>query len=84
MLSKNDVFYKAYVLRLWSDGDNCPWRAALACARTGARYSFATVADLVAFLEAETQPTALRAEDAEHGAAEASVGKEVSKSNIEH
>ncbi len=51
----NDIFYKAYLLRLWSDGPDTPWRAALECARTGVRYPFATVADLVAFLEAETR-----------------------------
>jgi hypothetical protein len=60
MLSKNDVCYKAYVLRLWSDGDHCPWRAALKCARTGTRHSFANLADLVTFLESETGSTLLK------------------------
>ena len=53
MLSNNG--YKAYVLRLWSDGPDGPWRAVLDCARTGAHYPFATVVDLVAFLESETE-----------------------------
>ncbi len=69
MLPKNGVSYQAYVLRLWSDGPDAPWRAALECARTGARYPFATVADLVAFLESETQivqPPALPIEDTEN------------------
>lgn len=68
MLPKSDVIYKAYVLRLWSDGHSIPWRAALDCAHTGGRYLFATVADLVAFLESETQiaqPPPLSAEDGE-------------------
>ncbi len=58
MSMKNHVPYMAYVLRLWRNGDTTPWRAALECARTGERHAFATLADLVAFLEAETQEEA--------------------------
>jgi hypothetical protein len=70
MLPKNSVPYKAYVLRLWSDGPDTSWRAALVCARTGTRHPFATVADLVAFLDSETQIAqlpALSIEDTKNG-----------------
>lgn len=70
MVSRSNVFYKAYILRLWSDGPDTPWRAALVCAHTGARHPFATVADLVTFLEFETQAatlSVLRLEDTEEG-----------------
>lgn len=46
--------YMAYVLRVWRDGPAAPWRAVLVCARTGDRHAFAELADLFAFLEAET------------------------------
>ncbi len=55
MLPKNGVLYKAYLLRLWADSPDTPVRAALECARTGERHPFATMTDLVAFLESEAQ-----------------------------
>lgn len=62
--------YMAYVLRLWCEGPNSPWRATLECARTGERYPFADLATLFAFLEAETQnarPLLVSFEDTRHG-----------------
>ena len=47
--------YLVYVLRLWRDGQETPWRAALECARTGERLPFADLPALFAFLAAETQ-----------------------------
>ncbi len=46
--------YAAYVLRVWRDGPAAPWRAVLECARTGEQHPFARLADLYAFLDAET------------------------------
>ena len=54
MLARQIYPYTAYVLRLWRDGPAAPWRAVLECARTGERHAFAELADLFAFLEAET------------------------------
>lgn len=46
--------YAAYVLRLWQEREGFPWRATLVNPRTHERASFATLPDLVAFLEDET------------------------------
>ena len=46
--------YMTYVLRLWQDGDDAPWRASLECARTGERHSFVDLSALFAFLKLET------------------------------
>jgi hypothetical protein len=49
--------YRVYLLRLWQaagkDGQ-LEWRAALEDARTGERHGFAALAQLCAFLEAQT------------------------------
>lgn len=69
MLDNYYSSYQVYVLRLWRDGPNVPWRAALECARTGERHPFAGLTDLFAFLVAETHvadSTALLIEDTEH------------------
>jgi hypothetical protein len=44
--------YVSYLLRLWQVGgkDERVWRASLECPRTGKRESFASLADLFAFL----------------------------------
>ena len=49
--------YRVFLLRLWqADGDDGTpiWRAALENARTGERRGFADLAQLCAFLEAQT------------------------------
>lgn len=46
--------YVAYLLRLWQEREDIPWRATLENPATDARASFATLPDLIAFLEAET------------------------------
>jgi Rps23 Pro-64 3,4-dihydroxylase Tpa1-like proline 4-hydroxylase len=50
--------YVSYLLRLWQTerGGALVWRASLENAHTGERRGFASVADLVAFLEQETAP----------------------------
>jgi len=66
MLKQSDTPYRLYVLRVWRNGRDDPWRASLDCARTGERLPFATLLELYAFLESETgdaQPSTLRAED---------------------
>jgi hypothetical protein len=45
--------YQVYILRMWRDGTQTPWRAVLEHARTGERHAFVELADLFAFLEAE-------------------------------
>jgi hypothetical protein len=46
--------YKAYLLRMWRDNQNSPWRALLENPNNGERAAFATLEELVAFLEAKT------------------------------
>ncbi len=48
--------YRAYLLRLWhtQSTDDPRWRASLEDSHTGERRAFATLAQLVQFLEAET------------------------------
>ncbi len=51
--------YVAYLLRLWqvTSGGGRVWRASLQDVQTGERQGFASVAQLIAFLEAQTQDT---------------------------
>ncbi len=70
MLDKHNAPYFLYVLRLWCDGSDTPWRAAVDCARTGERLSFANMSDLFAFLESETrnaQPVSEFSKNTGHG-----------------
>jgi hypothetical protein len=50
--------YLSYLLRLWQTerGGALVWQASLEHAGTGERRGFASLADLVAFLEQETAP----------------------------
>ena len=43
--------YQAYLLRLWREGTQTPWRASLQSTSTEAMYHFATVEALFAFLD---------------------------------
>ena len=43
--------YKAYLLRLWRDKPESPWRAALENPNSGERIAFATLVELGAFIE---------------------------------
>lgn len=47
--------YTAYLLRLWQDGAQKPWRASAQCVRTGEKYLFASLEELFAFLSAQTE-----------------------------
>jgi hypothetical protein len=53
--------YLAYMLRLWQVGEDATiWRASLEDAHTGARHGFASIHDLLAFLEEKTgQPSSV-------------------------
>ncbi|MCA9971623.1 MAG: hypothetical protein KC425_15470 [Anaerolineales bacterium] len=55
--------YVIYLLRLWMDGeDAATWRFSLEDPRTGARRGFASLDDLMAFLQQETAGAAVRRE----------------------
>jgi len=49
--------YRAYLLRVWRTPD-AHWRASLEDSHTGERRAFATLEQLVAFLEQETEDRA--------------------------
>lgn len=46
--------YRSYLLRLWRETADLPWRATLEDPRTGEQYGFASLARLFAYLEAQT------------------------------
>ena len=46
--------YQAYVLRLWKDGEEVPWRASLEAVDTGNRHHFADLDRLIHFLQLAT------------------------------
>lgn len=55
MSSDNRENYRAYLLRLWRDDEASPWRASLQDPRAGETFGFASVAQLIAFIEQQTQ-----------------------------
>lgn len=67
MVEQRQSQYLAYVVRLWRDGQDSPWRVALECARTGERYRFPDLTALFVFLEDETQNLPLSIVDEESG-----------------
>lgn len=46
--------YHSYLLRLWKDGDNAPWRASLEDPHNGTQLNFAELKQLIVYLEKET------------------------------
>ena len=44
------------MIRVWQENPHTPWRASAQCATTGEKRYFATLADLYAFLDAQTIP----------------------------
>ncbi len=46
--------YQAYLVRLWQDSEQTPWRASTQCAQTGEKRFFADLAALYTFLMAQT------------------------------
>jgi hypothetical protein len=69
LMAKRD--YMAYLLRLWREKQDDCWRALLENPNNGERAGFATLAELVTFLEGKTgetiQGTAVVAENIEPG-----------------
>lgn len=47
--------YQAYMLRLWHEGDDLPWRASLQNPHTGEQQHFAALTQLFAYLEQQTR-----------------------------
>ena len=52
--------YQAYLLRLWREDETSPWRASLQEARAGQLLNFASVAQLIAYIEQKTAAMAQR------------------------
>jgi hypothetical protein len=50
--------YHAYLIRLWREGENRPWRATVEDAHTGERVGFANLRRMFEFLEDQTEKTA--------------------------
>ena len=46
--------YHSYLLRIWRDGPQRPWRLSMHCAATDTLHYFADTNHLVAFLQAQT------------------------------
>lgn len=42
--------YHAYLIRIWRDNEQLPWRATLIMPQTGEQFSFATLEQAMAFL----------------------------------
>lgn len=55
--------YHAYLLRLWREGAQKPWRAELVSPHTGERHHFAQREQLLAFLTELTAATAAQETD---------------------
>lgn len=51
MKDSQQTDYQAYLLRLWRDGQQTPWRAMVEDPHTGQKQSFASLPHLFAFLE---------------------------------
>lgn len=47
--------YQAYLLRLWQESPQAPWRASLQGAVTGERHGFTSLESLFASLKARTE-----------------------------
>lgn len=56
MNEKEGFTYRAFLLRLWNEDPDAPWRLTLEHARSGERRHFATVQQLSAYLEALIEP----------------------------
>ena len=53
-MSKREREYMAYLLRLWRENDDRPWRALLENPNTKERLGFANLNELIKFLEDKT------------------------------
>jgi hypothetical protein len=57
--------YRGYLLRLWREGPEAPWRAHLRSIATGQEHRLSSLEALFAFLEQETEIDALPGSQAE-------------------
>lgn len=57
------VDYNSYLLRIWRDGPQRPWRLSLQCAATKTVHYFADATHLLAFLQLQTSDTEAQAID---------------------
>jgi hypothetical protein len=57
--------HRAYLLRLWRNSADTPWRASLQSVSTGERHMFADLVSLMAFLLDHARMTADEGEDRE-------------------
>ena len=48
--------YRSYLVRLWQDAPEGPWRAVVQNVITNERHGFATLEELCAFLQDQTRP----------------------------
>jgi hypothetical protein len=46
---------QSYLLRLWTEGGGSPWQASLQDVRTGEKYKFESLKDLLCFIEVKTE-----------------------------
>lgn len=53
--SRSENRYQAYLVRLWQDSPNTPWRALARAAETGEECRFATIEHLFLFLHRQTE-----------------------------
>jgi hypothetical protein len=51
MKSVDDQLYQVYLLRLWRNRTDAPWRATLENGENSTKHHFATLEELVPFLE---------------------------------
>lgn len=66
-MMKRSGKYRAYLLRLWREGQANSWRATLQNPHTGERLNFATLSSLLTFLEQETGESWVLCDDKEGG-----------------
>ena len=64
MDTKRTVVYTAYLVRLWQENEQSPWRASAQSAVTGERIYFTDLESLFAFLQAQTVVVVPRPKDA--------------------
>ena len=48
--------YHSFLLRMWRESLDSPWRATLRCTRTTQEYTFAPMPELLAFLDDVAEP----------------------------
>jgi hypothetical protein len=51
---KEQSNYQAFLLRIWREHETAPWRASLENPQLGKRLNFASMAELMAFLDRST------------------------------